>query len=991
MAEATNRITNEVVTEVKGTDKLIGLASQLARLGPAPVKVAGSFTRLGLTLKKISNLSKKASSVFQGLTGKLKGIDFKNPLKSLNFELPKANLHLTKFLSSIIRIAKYRIIRSAISSATKGIKEGTENLYQYSKAIGNIDASHASGAMDTLATNSLYLKNCLGSILAPVLPLVAKSAESMANAFGSASNAIAQFFALLTGKTTYTKAIKYPTQYADAVDNATESAKELKRTLLGFDEINRLDAPDNGSSSGGGGGLDYSSMFEESPVEDFLKNANFYALGEALAKKLEEVLSKINWGPIKKKAKEVGENIAMFINGFFENFDWTILGKTIGEGINTALSFVYGLVSTLNFGALGEALIRSMEGVVTALDWEMLGNTFSDLLKGALQYGIGILGNSKEFIDNLSNGIRNALEQIDWQDIKARAYTLGSQVGVSLTNFVKEMPWEETAQSLAEGFNTVVSLLVGFLENIDFGEIGRKIMLFITTAIKTVDWADVGNTLNDMMLGAMDFFVGLFEGSDQFFNSISKALKDMLSQIDWESISKKCEEAGKSLGEFLNNAVRDIDPEDMAKLITGLVNGAINAIEGFLSELDTREIVEWFGDFFAKVIDLVDWEAVGKIAVDILVNKVGSEIGKIENIVKLTKSFFSAFIKALVGADDKTKEDLGISIFDVLWQGIVTGLAPIPVQMFARIKALIKATGHEDLWDAGKEIIGGILTGIINALPSNEWIDKHIKDPILNGIKFVFGIHSPSKVMEDEVGTNLVSGVCNPFSTLWSGVEGHVDEFKTNVLEKFGLIGTDGSDIFDSLKGNINDKMGLARDIVSDIIGNMKGFFYEILTPVDDTFNRIHDKVNNVMGSITGFVSQAVSAIRSMFDFDIHMRLPHFSINWSRYDIGGFDFSVPDISVNWYAKGGFPDAGELFVAREAGAEMVGNINGHTAVANNDQIVEAISQGVYSAVTSALGRRSGDTVITIDGREVFRAVVNQNNATVYQTGSSPLLI
>lgn len=50
-----------------------------------------------------------------------------------------------------------------------------------------------------------------------------------------------------------------------------------------------------------------------------------------------------------------------------------------------------------------------------------------------------------------------------------------------------------------------------------------------------------------------------------------------------------------------------------------------------------------------------------------------------------------------------------------------------------------------------------------------------------------------------------------------------------------------------------------------------------------------------------------------------------------------------------FADGGFPDAGQLFLAREAGAEMVGSLGGHTAVANNDQIVEGIREGVEAAM------------------------------------------
>lgn len=77
------------------------------------------------------------------------------------------------------------------------------------------------------------------------------------------------------------------------------------------------------------------------------------------------------------------------------------------------------------------------------------------------------------------------------------------------------------------------------------------------------------------------------------------------------------------------------------------------------------------------------------------------------------------------------------------------------------------------------------------------------------------------------------------------------------------------------------------------------------------------------------------------------------------------------------AAGGYVDEGQLFIAREAGAEMVGSMNGHTAVANNDQIVEGIYQGVYNAVVSAMGQNAGGKTsnvnVYLDGKQITAAV------------------
>lgn len=104
----------------------------------------------------------------------------------------------------------------------------------------------------------------------------------------------------------------------------------------------------------------------------------------------------------------------------------------------------------------------------------------------------------------------------------------------------------------------------------------------------------------------------------------------------------------------------------------------------------------------------------------------------------------------------------------------------------------------------------------------------------------------------------------------------------------------------------------------------------------------------------------------------------------------GIDMSKVDISK--WATGGYPTTGQMFIARESGPELVGSIGGRTAVVNNDQIVQAVSMGVYNAVVDAFSTTSdnGDeqpVVVQIDGREVFRAVRSQNDNFRRRTGTS----
>lgn len=104
----------------------------------------------------------------------------------------------------------------------------------------------------------------------------------------------------------------------------------------------------------------------------------------------------------------------------------------------------------------------------------------------------------------------------------------------------------------------------------------------------------------------------------------------------------------------------------------------------------------------------------------------------------------------------------------------------------------------------------------------------------------------------------------------------------------------------------------------------------------------------------------------------------------------------PSLSWSAYAEGGFPTEGEMFIAREAGPELVGSIGRKTAVANNDQIVSGIESGVYRAVVAANSTNKGSSqtiriINEIDGDVVGEKVIQYHNGKVIQTGVSPLLV
>lgn len=119
--------------------------------------------------------------------------------------------------------------------------------------------------------------------------------------------------------------------------------------------------------------------------------------------------------------------------------------------------------------------------------------------------------------------------------------------------------------------------------------------------------------------------------------------------------------------------------------------------------------------------------------------------------------------------------------------------------------------------------------------------------------------------------------------------------------------------------------------------------------------------INGVLGiienTINGFIRLLNGAI------DIINKIPNVNIT-----------KVSELSIPRMADGGLPNVGEMFVAREAGPELVGKIGNSNAVMNNQQIVSAVSQGVASAVSSVLGNNNGNRPIQLilNGREIAYA-------------------
>ena len=109
----------------------------------------------------------------------------------------------------------------------------------------------------------------------------------------------------------------------------------------------------------------------------------------------------------------------------------------------------------------------------------------------------------------------------------------------------------------------------------------------------------------------------------------------------------------------------------------------------------------------------------------------------------------------------------------------------------------------------------------------------------------------------------------------------------------------------------------------------------------------------------------------------------------------GFKDAIGISSSGKFADGGFPDAGELFVAREAGPELVGTIGGRTAVANNNDIVNGIASantgvinavyGMANLIVNAINNKDFD--VELDGQSLADKMYHYNQQAANRYGSA----
>lgn len=235
------------------------------------------------------------------------------------------------------------------------------------------------------------------------------------------------------------------------------------------------------------------------------------------------------------------------------------------------------------------------------------------------------------------------------------------------------------------------------------------------------------------------------------------------------------------------------------------------------------------------------------------------------------------------------------------------------------------------------------------------------------------------------------------FGTAWEAIKAHWN----NAVNFFTIIWSGIKAVFAAVKGILSGDFSDAWEAIKNVWNKTKGFFEGIWKGIQDVFGSVGDWFENkfskawqrvkdvfstggkvfegIKEGISGVLTTVVNAI--IRGINRVIKVPFDTLNSVLRKIRQIEIlglkpfswistiSVPQIPQ--YADGGFPEIGEMFVARENGPELVGNIGRKSAVANNDQIIEGIRQGVSQGVAEAMpSQQRGPINVYVGNRKVY---------------------
>lgn len=532
---------------------------------------------------------------------------------------------------------------------------------------------------------------------------------------------------------------------------------------------------------------------------------------------------------------------------------------------------------------------------------------------------------------------------------------------------------------------------------------------------------------------------GLAQGMESMFETVETGFSHLADLFK----SGQYDKFGQELGNMVNGWVDKIDANAIGQKIGGVIRDAFSIAYNFLTTVDFNNIGTKIGNFLTGIIQPLDGETIGRTlfrgissGVDMLIGFIGgtdwSTVGT--KFGEAVLGWLNAGIEWFDTNWDSALEDITKALGDFI-EAVPWGeIGKKALELF--VKAI----------EASLELAGGaynVLADIFWGDFNNERGQRgHMTEDLFTHDKKVKRTLTLASKLGKDIGTYIAKGEESTYTPASEKIVGKTrrqwhdfskvtgNTIETEIGGGFRRTSTEIGKLGTPIKTNISDPLAIASDrarTASTNIGGVEGAVRRasasnnlntnVVTPLTNTNKQASGSSNNVsklrneLGKITAVpkgitdlngklsdaktnASQLNTYLNTLNNKTVNTTINHretrtIAENVSRNiteNITQVWGTRNKMGYSMYASGGYPTTGQMFIAREAGPELVGTIGGQTAVVNNQDIVSAVSTGVANAVASVMGSGQNVTVVLEgDAKGLFKAVQKEARGFSAQTG------
>lgn len=590
--------------------------------------------------------------------------------------------------------------------------------------------------------------------------------------------------------------------------------------------------------------------------------------------------------------------VAMFVTGVYD---------ALTNGLNILNGLLIPAGSTMAGAAVG-AIIGSLGGPITA----GIGAIIGLIVGGLTDAGIAIYQNWDKItvaLDKASADLKQWFVGVGvWWDKKWQGFkTNWDKAWNSLVDTLKELP----QKFLNYGKNIVDGLIKGINNGI---ESAKKSVSGLAKAILDKFTTDTGiHSPSKVFKGYGGYIVeGLANGISAAKELAENAMQKLSDSVI--ALGQQLTQENYGMGDANIAMTADGNENSLEKTAISLRNVLSNVGGGLTDWL--KKIKSAFTDFSDGINAVSD---VGKKISQGFTDSIGALSNTSKSIVKTKDSFKSVFsdMKTYIKTSKAEIEN------EYRYNGALSAVGLAIQKAFKGAYLAIKdvSTAVTDVSDTIDSVKNVIKTFNDLKTKVGEVIDQvpALKDAY-NGLKTFFS---------NLFGTD--SGIVKIVSNGWDLIKTKAGEAFTFISGKIRALGVGGAS---GSSGGLASTLGAIGSTALPAGAGVLGVGTALGLGITGHVQWIKDLKNTWSDSSKSFGEKVFN-----------------TVNDTLTDIFNPFGAVIKIAKNkfGFADGGFPDDGQLFLARESGPEFVGSMGSHTAVANNDQIVEGIREGVESAM------------------------------------------